>query len=127
MYELSSIIHSVNKVSRQFDSPFETFYFTEEMNMTKYQFFCIPDSDRKHYTYLDMASDSFIKEKAALLQQGFEVEDDAIYADTPKEAVEKFNSNFIYAVDEYGKADAGYSVAIFFQSIYKMIFGKKVS
>lgn len=38
--------------------------------MTKYQFFCIPDSNRQQFTYVDMA-------------------------DTPQQAVEHFKSNFI--------------------------------
>ncbi|OCH36550.1 hypothetical protein [Aliivibrio fischeri] len=92
--------------------------------MAKYQFFCIPNSDRKKYTFLDMASESFLKEKSAILAQGFEVEDDAIYAETSEEAVEKFQSNFVYAVDEYGKADVSYGFAIFIQSIYKKLFKK---
>lgn len=94
--------------------------------MAKYQFFCIPNSNRKQYTFLDMASSSFLQEKSAILDQGFEVEDDVIYADTPEDAVEKFKSNFIYAVDEYGKANVSYGFAVFLQSIYKMLFSKKV-
>lgn len=93
--------------------------------MAKYQFFCIPNSDRKQYTFLDMASTSFLQEKSAILKQGFEVEDDVIYADNPEEAVDQFKSNFIYAVDEYGKSDASYGFAVFIQSIYKMLFKKK--
>ncbi len=92
--------------------------------MAKYQFFCIPNSDRKKYTFLDMASESFLKEKSAILAQGFEVEDDVIYVETSEEAVEKFQSNFVYAVDEYGKADVSYGFAIFIQSIYKKLFKK---
>ncbi|MBP3139530.1 hypothetical protein ACTFQF_19270 [Aliivibrio fischeri] len=92
--------------------------------MAKYQFFCIPNSDRKKYTFLDMASESFLKEKSVILAQGFEVEDDVIYAETSEEAVEKFKSNFVYAVDEYGKADVSYGFAIFIQSIYKKLFKK---
>ncbi|GLR74011.1 hypothetical protein [Aliivibrio sifiae] len=95
--------------------------------MAKYQFFCIPNSDRKQYTFLDMSSSTFLREKTAILDQGFEVEDDVIYADTPEEAVEKFKSNFIYAVDEYGKTNPSYGFAVFFQSLYKMIFTKKVN
>ncbi len=95
--------------------------------MAKYQFFCIPNSDRKQYTFLDMSSSTFLREKTAILDQGFEVEDDVIYADTPEEAVEKFKSNFIYAVDEYGKTNPSYGFAVFFQSLYKMIFAKKVN
>ncbi|MDD9155299.1 hypothetical protein PVK64_03710 [Aliivibrio sp. S4TY2] len=94
--------------------------------MAKYQFFCIPNSNRKQYTFLDMASSSFLQEKSAILDQGFEVEDDVIYADSSKEAVEKFQSNFIYAVDEYGKADVSYGFVVFLQSIYKMFFSKKI-
>lgn len=94
--------------------------------MAKYQFFCIPNSNRKQYTFLDMASSSFLQEKSAILDQGFEVEDDVIYADSSEEAVEKFKSNFIYAVDEYGKANVSYGFAVFLQSIYKLLFSKKV-
>ena len=95
--------------------------------MAKYQFFCIPNSNRKQYTFLDMASSSFLQEKSAILDQGFEVEDDVIYADSSEEAVEKFKSNFIYAVDEYGKANVSYGFAVFLQSIYKLLFSKKVT
>lgn len=34
----------------------------------KYQFFCVPNTDRKKFTYLNMSSSSFIEEKKALLQ-----------------------------------------------------------
>ncbi|PQJ85058.1 hypothetical protein [Aliivibrio sifiae] len=95
--------------------------------MAKYQFFCIPNSERKQYTFLDMSSSTFRREKTEILEQGFEVEDDVIYADTAEKAVEKFKSNFIYAVDEYGKADASYGFAVFFQSLYKMMFTKTSS
>ncbi|GAB6262320.1 hypothetical protein [Photobacterium sp. R1] len=72
--------------------------------MAKYQFFCIPDSKRREFTYINMESDTYLAEKKQLLQSGFEVEDDVIYAKTPEEAVEKFRSNYIYALDEYNNS-----------------------
>ncbi|MDE1208876.1 hypothetical protein [Vibrio aestuarianus] len=72
--------------------------------MTKFQFFCKPGSERKEFTYLDMSSDTLSDEKAQLLQLDFEVEDDVIYASTAEEAVEKFRSNYLYALEEYNNA-----------------------
>lgn len=48
--------------------------------MAKYQFFSIPASNRQQYTFIDMASPTFLIEKAALLAQGFEIEEDFIDA-----------------------------------------------
>ncbi|WP_157756330.1 hypothetical protein [Photobacterium damselae] len=58
--------------------------------MPKHQFFCMPDSNRQKFTYLDMGSNSFLDEKEQLLKQGFVIEDDYILAQTPQEAIEKF-------------------------------------
>lgn len=52
--------------------------------MAKYQFFSIPASNRQQYTFIDMASPTFLIEKAALLAQGFEVEEDFIDAANPR-------------------------------------------
>lgn len=84
----------------------------------KYQFFCIPGTDRKEFTYLDMSSATFLKEKKALLAQGVEVEDDVIYAENSSEAVEKFKSNYIYALEEYNRStNPFYTLLLFFQWI----------
>lgn len=86
----------------------------------KYQFFTIPDSNRKQYTYLDMASETFLVEKASLLEQGYDVEDDAIYADSADEAVEKYKSNFVYALEEYNaSSNPFYSVV----QLHKWLLG----
>lgn len=53
--------------------------------MARYQFFTIPASNRQQYTFIDMASPTFLSEKAALLTQGFEVEEDFIDATSPRE------------------------------------------
>lgn len=53
--------------------------------MAKYQFFSIPASNRQQYTFIDMASPTFLPEKEALLAQGFEVEEDFIDAANPRE------------------------------------------
>ena len=68
---------------------------------SKYQFFTIPSSNRQKFTFLDMASNTFLVEKEKLLSQGFEIEDDTIYAETPNEAVKHFKSNYVYALEEY--------------------------
>ncbi|QXC37461.1 hypothetical protein V3429_19100 [Aeromonas jandaei] len=95
--------------------------------MAKYQFFTMPDSNRQHYTFIDMASPTFLPEKEALLAQGFEVEEDFIDARSPQEAVEKYRSNFIYVADEIGKSDAGYAAAIAVQALGKALQGQKRS
>ncbi|MFM5253202.1 hypothetical protein ACEUBK_03595 [Aeromonas hydrophila] len=95
--------------------------------MAKYQFFSIPASNRQQYTFIDMASPTFLPEKAALLAQGFEVEEDFIDAVNPREAVEKYRSNFLYVADEIGKSDAGYAAAIAVQVLGKALQGQKRS
>ncbi|MFB2863278.1 hypothetical protein [Aeromonas sp. MdU4] len=93
--------------------------------MAKYQFFSIPASNRQQYTFIDMASPTFLTEKEALLAQGFEVEEDFIDATSPSEAVEKYHSNFLYVADEVGKSDVGYAAAIAMMEIGKELLGKK--
>lgn len=92
--------------------------------MAKYQFFSIPASNRQQYTFIDMASPTFQPEKEALLAQGFEVEEDFIDAANPREAVEKYRSNFLYVADEIGKSDAGYAAAIALQELGKGLLGQ---
>ncbi|MBL0433528.1 hypothetical protein JD501_11125 [Aeromonas hydrophila] len=92
--------------------------------MAKYQFFSTPASNRQQYTFIDMASPTFLPEKEALLAQGFEVEEDFIDAANPREAVEKYRSNFLYVADEIGKSDAGYAAAIAVQALGKTLLGQ---
>ncbi|MGF1725637.1 hypothetical protein [Photobacterium nomapromontoriensis] len=93
--------------------------------INKYQFFCIPDSNRKKFTFIDMSSDSFLTEKEVLLSQGFEVEDDVIYAENSKEAVEKFKSNYVYALEEYNtSSNPFYSILLIFQWVKSKLSGK---
>ncbi|MGL6600114.1 hypothetical protein ACSZN2_00425 [Aeromonas hydrophila] len=93
--------------------------------MAKYQFFSIPASNRQLYTFIDMVSPTFLPEKEALLAQGFEVEEDFIDAANPREAVEKYRSNFLYVADEIGKSDTGYAAAIAVQALGKGLLGQK--
>ena len=92
--------------------------------MPKFQFFCIPDSERKKFTYLEMDGDSFFVEKTQLLKLGFEVEDEAVLADTPEEAIEKFHSNYMYALQEYADSTPGGGVATFIIESYKDIIDR---
>lgn len=96
--------------------------------MSKYQFFCKPNTKRKEFTFLNPVSDSFLQEKEQLLAQGFEVEDDYIYADTESEAIEKFKSNFIYVAEEYNASIPESGLFIFLkESLHSLIkiFRKK--
>ncbi|MFM4926665.1 hypothetical protein ACEUC2_08995 [Aeromonas veronii] len=93
--------------------------------MARYQFFTIPASNRQQYTFIDMASPTFLSEKAALLTQGFEVEEDFIDADSPREAVEKYQYNFLYVADEIGKSDSSYAAAVAMLEIGKGLLGNK--
>ncbi|MFM5846259.1 hypothetical protein ACET69_05745 [Aeromonas veronii] len=93
--------------------------------MARYQFFTIPASNRQQYTFIDMASPTFLSEKAALLTQGFEVEEDFIDAISPREAVEKYQSNFLYIADEIGKSDSSYAAAVAMLEIGKGLLGNK--
>ncbi|HIF9172016.1 TPA: hypothetical protein ACX6PS_000651 [Photobacterium damselae] len=71
-----------------------------------------------------MGSKSFLDEKAQLLKQGFEIEDDYILAQTPQEAIEKFQSNFTYAAQEYGNAEPSVGLMNFFIELYKEFKGR---
>lgn len=96
--------------------------------MAKYQFFCKPNTNRKEFTFLNPTSDTFPREKEQLLAQGFEVEDDYIYADSEPEAIEKFKSNFIYATEEYAASNPESAFIIFLkESLHSIIkaFKKK--
>ncbi|QOQ70214.1 hypothetical protein [Photobacterium damselae] len=93
--------------------------------MPKNQFFCMPDSNRQKFTYLDMGSNSFLDEKEQLLKQGFVIEDDYILAQTPQEAIEKFQSNFTYAAQEYSNAEPSVGLINFFIEFYKKFKGRR--
>ena len=93
--------------------------------MARYQFFSVPASRRQQYTYVDMASPTFLIEKEALLAQGCEVEEDCIDAATPREAVEKYKSDFLYVADEIGKSDESYAAATAMLEMGKQIIGRK--
>lgn len=89
--------------------------------VNKYQFFTVPNSKRQKFTYLDMASPTFMVEKENLLAQGFEVEEDSIYADSAQEAVEKYKSNYVCALEEYNTStNPFYSLIL----IYKWLKGR---
>lgn len=62
--------------------------------MAKYQFFSIPASNRQQYTFIDMASPTFLIEKAALLAQGVEVEEDFIDAANPRRSTAPTSSTW---------------------------------
>ncbi|AGH80996.1 hypothetical protein PCNPT3_05270 [Psychromonas sp. CNPT3] len=72
--------------------------------MAKFQFFVKPNDERKNFTYLEMKTPSFIAEREQLLSMGFEVRDDCIHADSAASAVEKFRSDYIYAIEEYNNS-----------------------
>ncbi|WP_318406393.1 hypothetical protein [Photobacterium leiognathi] len=77
----------------------------------KFQFFTL-NNDRKQFTFLDMSSSTFLKEKETLLSQGFEVLDDVIYAETSEEAVEHYKSDYIYVLEEYNRASNPFYIVL---------------
>jgi hypothetical protein len=99
----------------------------EASQMARYQFFTVPASNRQQYTFVDMASPTFLIEKEALLAQGFEVEEDFIDAHSREEAVEKYRSNFLYVADEIGKSDSSYAAATALMEMGKKLFGRKAN
>lgn len=94
--------------------------------MARYPFFTIPASNRQQYTFIDMASPTLLHEKAALLTQGFEVEEDFIDATHPREAADKYRSNFLYVADEIGKSDSSYTAVIAMLEPGKGLLGNKI-
>jgi 2-methylaconitate cis-trans-isomerase PrpF len=99
----------------------------KDLPMARYQFFTVPTSNRQQYTFVDMASPTFLIEKEALLAQGFEVEEDFIDAHSREEAVEKYRSNFLYVADEVGKSDSSYAAASALMEMGKKLFGRKTN
>ncbi|MEC6813700.1 hypothetical protein VXS05_01210 [Photobacterium toruni] len=93
--------------------------------MAKYQFFCLPGSNRKKFTYLNMEDLQFIEQKKQLLDAGFEIEDDVIFAENSAEAVEHFKSNFIYVMEEYNNSNVITALVNLIMTGYKSIFNKK--
>ncbi|KXI21941.1 hypothetical protein [Photobacterium sanguinicancri] len=90
--------------------------------MAKFQFFRQGDNE-KAFTFLNPESDTFLEEKDQLLEQGFEVEGDYIYADTQEEAIEKFKSNFVYLTQEYAASTSAGGVYFLFSEAYKYLKG----
>ncbi|MCW8327235.1 hypothetical protein MD588_00275 [Photobacterium sp. SDRW27] len=93
--------------------------------MSKYQFFVQPNTHRQQFTFLNPDSETFLQEKQQLIAQGFEVEDDYIYAATEQEAVEKFKSNYIYALEEYNAANPISAFALSLSKLCIDVFKRK--
>ncbi|OXX63676.1 hypothetical protein [Vibrio sp. V15_P4S5T153] len=93
--------------------------------MSKYQFFCKPNSNRNAFTYLDMSSETYRFEKEELLSSGLEVEGDTIYASSPEEAIDKFKSNFCDPLKDYANSNVAGGLATFIFESFKSVTGKK--
>ncbi|MDT1012855.1 hypothetical protein RMN64_15675 [Plesiomonas shigelloides] len=89
--------------------------------MAKYQFFSKPETGRKEFTYLDMDSKTFIKEKNQLLEMGYIVEDDIIYAETPTEAIDKFKLHLTTAIQEFVNSNVAGGFTTFLIESFKEI------
>ncbi|MFB9137603.1 hypothetical protein [Vibrio olivae] len=92
--------------------------------MSKYQFFCKPNDQRNDFTYLHMEDEQFVEQKAQLLAWGFEVEGDVIHASHPNEAIDKFESDFIYASEEYSNAQPAVGLYHFVMETYKQLVSR---
>ncbi|MEL4204846.1 hypothetical protein P0W48_16035 [Plesiomonas shigelloides] len=89
--------------------------------MVKYQFFSKPDSERKEFTYLDMDSKTFHEEKNLILEMGFIVEDDVIYAENSAEAIEKFKLHLCTALHEFVNSNPAGGMTTFLIESFKEI------
>lgn len=55
------------------------------------------------------------------------MEEDFIDAHSREEAVEKYQSDFLYVVDEVGKSDSSYAAASALMEMGKKLFGRKTN
>ncbi|OAN11347.1 hypothetical protein A3K86_20575 [Photobacterium jeanii] len=88
--------------------------------MAKYQFFRKEDGE-KAFTFLNSESVSFSEEKSQLLDQGFVVDGDYVYADTQEEAIERYKSNFLYLSGEYAASTTSGSLYYVFSEAIKWL------
>lgn len=93
--------------------------------MSKFQFYSKPDTNDKAFTFLDMGTNSFLDEKEILFKQGFEVSGDVIFAATPKEAVEKYRSNFLYVSEEYTYSNLITAIPLLLINCFRWAFGRR--
>lgn len=90
----------------------------------KFQFFTL-NNDRSQFTFLDMSSSTFHKEKEVLLSQNYEVLDDVIYAKSSEEAVEHYKSNYMYLLEATKATNPLYSLILFFIESARAYFKRK--
>lgn len=98
---------------------------SKEAQMSKYQFYCKPNSNRKEFTYLDMGTETFNNEKQQIMEMGFEVEDDVIHAESLEEAIKKFKSNFCAPLEGYANSNPAGGLATFVFESFKALLAKK--
>ncbi len=65
--------------------------------------------------------------EAALLAQGFEVQEDFIDATHPRRRWREYKSDFLYVADEVGKSDSSYAAASALMEMGKKLFGRKTN
>lgn len=93
--------------------------------MPRYQFFTYPHNQIADFTYLDVDSQNYQLEKQALLEQLFQLDGAPIVADSPEDAVAKYNCNFSRVSQEQAKASVFYSVIMGLISLWHHISRKK--
>jgi hypothetical protein len=95
--------------------------------MIKFQFLKAPSEQNQNtrYTYLQMASPTFLAEKQQLLAQGFEVDGEPILAHDETAAVKEYRFGFTGTVEEYNKSIPEYAAANFFVQLYNKLRNKK--
>jgi hypothetical protein len=89
--------------------------------MAKYQFFCQPGKERQNFTFLVMGTETFLEEKAQLLNSGLEVDGDVIFASTDREAIEKYTSHFTHLTEEMNNSHPESAAVNAFLQIAKAI------
>ncbi|WP_373975772.1 hypothetical protein NT239_03175 [Chitinibacter sp. SCUT-21] len=89
--------------------------------MAKYQFFQLSENGAKQVRFLRSDREDFLQAKEILLQQGFEVIGDMIYASNDQEAIDHFNQGMIYPLSEYNKSYGMGGLFYFVKGIYEEI------
>lgn len=95
--------------------------------MPAFQFYMNPEIGKSGFTYLQMGTSHFLNEKVLLLEEGFEVDGDPIFADSAQEAVDEYQFGIAGVVDEYGKSHLSYALVSAFIEIFSALFRKKVN
>ncbi|WP_413285159.1 hypothetical protein [Vibrio sp. MA40-2] len=90
--------------------------------MPAFQFYINPEIGKSGFTYLQMGTSHFLNEKVLLLEEGFEVDGDPIFADSAQGAVDEYQFGIAGVIDEYAKSDPSYALVRVVIDLYRSLF-----